>query len=130
MSVIVDSYAAETWHYLAAADPTRLVRKVDLCTALATGRDAWDDPVDQDHLHTFLMVTLVSTPGLSDDVYLVERVLSTGGAYHSVTPIEEGLSKGGSLFHPDVHDRICVVPEDQSTAARASPRGRADARHQ
>ncbi|KAG6370188.1 hypothetical protein JVT61DRAFT_12336 [Boletus reticuloceps] len=51
----------------------------------------------------------------SQDTLLIERVLSTGGAFHSVAPINETLSSGGTLLHPDVHDRVCVVYEGSST---------------
>ena len=47
---------------------------------------------------------------------LTERVLSTGGTYHSVTPIAEMFPIGGALFHPEVHDQICVLVDEPFTA--------------
>ena len=54
-------------------------------------------------------------PGTSADTLLIERVLSTGGSYHSVTPITETSATGGTLFHPDVHDRTHALVEGPST---------------
>jgi hypothetical protein len=90
-----------------------------MCTALVAGEDALGTPLGKDHHHTLLRVFLVPTrndPGASEDTLLIERVLSTGGAYHSVTPVAESFSTGGSLFHPDVHDRICVIADGPSTS--------------
>ena len=90
-----------------------------MCTALAPGEDALGTPLAKDHHHTLLQVFLVpnhSGPGASEDTLLIERVLSTGGAYHSVTPITETFSTGGTLPHPDVHDRICTIADGPSTA--------------
>jgi len=110
-----------SWCRKLPIDPVRFVQKVEICSALATGEDAWGTPVDQAHYHTLLRVSLVPSPDgarASEDVLLIERVLSTGGAYHSVTPISETFSgsPGGSLFHPDVHDRVCVTIEGSSDA--------------
>ena len=90
-----------------------------MCTALAAGEDAWGTPLSEGHHHTLVRVFLVPTrsvTGASEDTFLIERVLSTGGAYHSTTPIAETFPTGGTLFHPDVHDRICVIADGRSTA--------------
>jgi len=93
------------------------VRKVEICTALAAGKDAWGTLIDKTHHHTLLRVCLEpSSDTASEDIVLVERVLSTAGSFHSVTPIEGTLSTGGTLFHPDVHDRICIISAGPSTA--------------
>ena len=87
--------------------------------ALAPGEDALGTPLAKDHHHTLLRVFLVpnrSGPGASEDTLLIERVLSTGRAYHSVTPIAEMFPTGGTLFHPDIHDRICAIADGPSTA--------------
>lgn len=115
--VVATNMSIDSWCHQLRTYPTRLVKKIDMCTALAAGQDAWNVPIDKTHLHTLLRVTLVPpTSSASEDVLLVERVLSTGGAYHSVTPISESFSTGGTLFHPQVHDRICVITDGPSTA--------------
>jgi len=117
--VVATNMSLDSWCQKSYTQSTRFVQKVEMCTALCVGGDGpWGSPLDKDHHHTLLRVFLapkLSGPGGSEDTLLVERVLSTGGAYHSVTPIAETFSTGGTLFHPEVHDRICVV-DGPSTA--------------
>jgi hypothetical protein len=117
--VVATNTSLDSWCYQSHSQSTRFIQKVEMCTALAAGEDAWGTPVGKDHHHTLLRVFLVPTcngPGDSEDTLLIERVLSTGGAYHSITSIAETFPTGGTLFHPDVHDRICVIIDGRSTA--------------
>ncbi|KAG8220537.1 hypothetical protein J3R82DRAFT_3253 [Butyriboletus roseoflavus] len=117
--VVATNTSLDTWCHQLPIQPSRFVRKVDMCTARAWGQDAWGTPVGKFHQHTLLRVSLFSTSGGPDtyeDTLLIERVLSTGGSYHSVTPIAEEFSTGGTLFHPDVHDRMCGIAVGPSTA--------------
>lgn len=118
--VIATNMALDSWCHQSHTPSARFVQKVELCTALSTGEDAWGAPVvkNHHHHHTLLRVSLApirSSTGPSEDTFLIERVLSTGGAYHSVTPIGETFAPGGTFFHPDVHDRICVIADGPST---------------
>ncbi|KAF8423177.1 hypothetical protein L210DRAFT_3653897 [Boletus edulis BED1] len=113
--------AMNSWFHNTHAQPTRFIRKVEMCTALCAGDDAWGTPLDKNHLHTLIRVFLVPTVTGSDafeDTLLIERVLSTGGAFHSVAPISGTLSSGGTLLHPNVHDRVCVIGGSSSIFAR------------
>lgn len=117
--VVATNMSLDFWYRQLPIQPCRLVQKVDMCTALASGQDAWGTPVGKLHQHTLLRVSLVPISegtDTSEDTLLIERVLSTGGSYHSVTPTEETFSKGGTLFHPDVHDRVCIIYDGPSTA--------------
>ena len=117
--VVATNMSVDGWCHQFGTHSTRFVRKVEICTALAAGQDAWGTSMDKTHLHTLLRVFLVPTrsgPGASEDVLLIERVLSTGGAYHSVTSVSDAFSTSGTLFHPDAHDRICVISDGPSTA--------------
>ncbi|KAF8557943.1 hypothetical protein OG21DRAFT_144583, partial [Imleria badia] len=108
-----------SWCNQSLTQSTRSVQKVELCTALCTGEDAWGTPLGKDHHHTLLRVFLVPTcngPDAEADTLLIERVLSTGGAYHSVTPITETFPAGGTLFHPNIHDRVCIIIDGPCTA--------------
>ncbi|KAF8120855.1 hypothetical protein EV363DRAFT_1367435 [Boletus edulis] len=94
---------------------------VEMCTALCAGDDAWGTPLDKNHLHTLIRVLLVPTATGSDAsevTLLIGRVLSTGGAFHSLAPVSGTLSSGGTLFHPDVHDRVCVIEGSSTTVSR------------
>ncbi|KAG6373690.1 hypothetical protein JVT61DRAFT_8085 [Boletus reticuloceps] len=113
--------ALNSWFHKTHAQPTRFIQKVEMCTALCAGDDTWGTPVDKNHLHTLIRVFLVPTATSSDaskDTLLIERVLSTGGAFHSVAPIPGTLSSGGTLLHPDVHERVCVIEGPSATFAR------------
>ncbi|KAH0828937.1 hypothetical protein J3R83DRAFT_2361 [Lanmaoa asiatica] len=117
--IVATNMSLDSWCHQLRTQPTRFVKKIEMCTALAAGRDAWGTLVGKTHYHTLIRVFLITAPGgpgASEDVLLVERVLSTGGSYHSVTPIAESFSAGGTLFHPDILDRICIVSEGPSTA--------------
>ena len=116
--VVATDMSLESWCQQSHTQSTRLVQKVELCTALCSGEDAWGTPLGKDHHHTLLRVFLGPTrggPGPLADTLLVERVLSTGGACHSVIPIAETFPASGTPFHPDIHDRICVVIKGPST---------------
>ncbi|KAF8131855.1 hypothetical protein EV363DRAFT_1329337 [Boletus edulis] len=113
--------ALNSWFHKTHAQPIRFIQKVEMCTALCAGDDAWGTPLDKNHLHTLIRVFLVPTATGSDaseDTLLIERVLSTGGAFHSVAPISGTLSSGGTLFHPNVHDRVCVIEGSSTTVSR------------
>lgn len=116
--VVATNMSLDSWCHQSHDQSTRLVRKVEMCTALSAGEDARGTPLDKYHHHTLLRVSLApsrSGPGPSADTLLIERVLSTGGAYHSVTPIGEALSTSSALLYPDVHDRICIIVDGSST---------------
>ena len=118
--VVATDMALDSWCQQTTTNwqSTRFVQKVELCTALCAGLDAWGMPLGNHHHHTLLRVFLGSAhndPGTSADTLLIERVLSTGGCHHSVTPITETFATGGTLLHPDVHDRICALIEGPST---------------
>ena len=121
---IATNMSLDSWCHSSPTQPTRFVQKVELCTAVATGQDAWGMPLSKNHHHTLLRVSLTPTrnrlgSSTSADTLLVERILSTCGEHHSVTPITERFSTSGSLFHPDIHDRVCVVSSGpSSTLAR------------
>ncbi|KAF8557937.1 hypothetical protein OG21DRAFT_1481932 [Imleria badia] len=117
--VVATNMSLDSWCQQSITQSTRFVQKVELCTALAAGDDAWGTPLGEDHHHTLLRISLVPTrsdPGASADTLLIERVLSTGGAFHSVAPVAETFPTSGTLFHPDVHDRVCVTVNGPSTA--------------
>ena len=116
--LVTTNMCIDSWCHQLRTQPTRFVKKIEMCTALTTGKDARNIPVDKTHLHTLLRVSVLpmpSGPGAEEDVLFIERVLSTGRAYHSVTPVSDALSTGGTLFHPDVHDRVCVVSNGPSS---------------
>ena len=116
--VVATNMSIDSWCHHLRIQPTRFITKIEMCTALATGKDAWWPPIDKPHPHTLLRVSLVPTPSgpsLSEDI-LIERVLSTEGVCHSVAPLSEAFSYGGSFVRPEVHDRICVVSGGPSTA--------------
>ncbi|KAF8557458.1 hypothetical protein OG21DRAFT_316270 [Imleria badia] len=118
---VATNMSLDAWCQSSPTQSTRLVQRVELCTALAAGQDAWGMPLSKNHHHTLLRVFLAPTrtdpsPNSSADTLLIERVLSTCGEHHSVTPITQTFSTNGSLFHPDVHDRVCVITDGTSTA--------------
>ncbi|KAI9455828.1 hypothetical protein HD554DRAFT_2317646 [Boletus coccyginus] len=117
--VAATNMSLDSWCQKSYTQSTRFVQKVEMCTALCVGEyGAWGSPLDKDHHHTLLRVFLAPKLGGSsgsEDTLLIERVLSTGGEYHSVTPVAETFSSGGTLLHPEVHDRICIV-DGPSTA--------------
>ncbi|KAF8437279.1 hypothetical protein L210DRAFT_3547381 [Boletus edulis BED1] len=115
---VATNLTLNSWSHQSYTHSARFVQKIEMCTAVCAGDDAWGTPIDHDHHHTLLRVSLVPTtnsPDGSQDTLLIERVLSTGGAFHSVAPINETLSSGGTILHPDVHDRVCVIYEGSST---------------
>ena len=117
--VVATNMSLDSWCHQSHARSTRFIKKVEMCTALVAGEDALGAPLGKDHHHTLLRVFLAPTrrgPDASEDTLLIERVLSAGGAYHSVTPIAETFPTGGTLFHPNVHDRICVIADGPSTS--------------
>lgn len=75
------------------------MRKVEVCTAFAAGKDARGTLIDKNHHHTFRRVCLepsLDSSRAGED--LVERILSTGGSFYSVIPIEGTLSTGGKYY--------------------------------
>ena len=99
-----------SWCQEAATQTTRFVKKVEMCTALCAGEDAWGLPLGTNHHHTLLRISLAPNgSSRSADTLFIERILSTCGEHHSVTPISDRLPDSGTLYHPDVHDRTCVL---------------------
>ncbi|KAG9318389.1 hypothetical protein JVU11DRAFT_480 [Chiua virens] len=119
---VATNMAIDSWCDQLSAQPAGFVKKVQVCTALTTGQDGCDTPGNKTHHHTLLRVILAPTSGnASEDVLLIERVLSIDGTHHSVAPISQPPSKGGTLDHPAVHDHICIVSDGPSSALTPHP---------
>ncbi|KAI9573333.1 hypothetical protein HD554DRAFT_2060991 [Boletus coccyginus] len=116
---VATNTSLDSWCQKSCTQSTSFVQRVEMCTALCGGEDHWGTPVGKDHHHTLLRVFLApqsNDPSAPEDTLLIERVLSTLGAYHSVTPVAETFSMDGTLFHPEVHDRVCAIVDGPSTA--------------